>query len=216
MRYRLCALISLFLLFSTGGLFAQERTIRGTVTDAQSGEPVEFPQVAVRGMAIGTVGSQNGTFALENVPAGDVMLVVQRIGYQSLEVAVPAGQNTVTVNLEIDYLRVEELVVTGRATETRRVNAPNPVESIQGEELEAVPQQTLDKALQGRVAGAVIASNTGAPGGGLQLNIRGSSSVNAAAEPLYVIDGVVVSNIAIPSNQNEITDAAGTSRASRS
>jgi TonB-dependent SusC/RagA subfamily outer membrane receptor len=207
-------LISLFLLLSTGGLFAQERTIRGTVTEARSGAPVEFPQVAVRGTAIGTVGSEDGTFVLENVPAGDVLLVVQRIGFQSLEVAVPAGQNTVSVVLAIDYVRVEELVVTGRATATRRANAPNPVETIQGDELQAVPQQTLDKALQGRVTGAVIAANSGAPGGGLQLNIRGSSSVNAAAEPLYVIDGVVVSNIAIPSNQNELTAAASGSNPS--
>ncbi|MGH7540454.1 MAG: SusC/RagA family TonB-linked outer membrane protein [Gemmatimonadota bacterium] len=214
MRTRSGLLTALFLLLATAGAAAQQRTIRGTVTDEGTGEPISFPQVSVQNTQIGTIGDENGAFVLEDVPAGEVMLVVQRIGYRSREVPVAADVSSASVQLTVDYLQVEELVVTGRATETRRVNAPNSIESIQGEALERVPQQTLDAALQGRVTGAVIASNSGAPGGGLQLEIRGSSSVNAASEPLYVVDGVVMSNIAIPSNANEITQAAGGSNPS--
>jgi TonB-linked SusC/RagA family outer membrane protein len=214
MRNRLCLLTTLFLLLATAGLSAQQRTIRGNVTDEVTGAPIEFPQVSVRGTEIGTVGDENGNFALEGAPSGAITIVVSRIGYRSLEVPVAAGQNSLNAALIVDYLQVEELVVTGRATEARRINLPNAVESIAGAELQEVPQQTIDKALQGRITGAVVASNSGAPGGGLQLNIRGSSSINAAAEPLYVVDGVVVSNIAIASNANEITAAAGGSNPS--
>ncbi len=214
MRNRLGLLTTLFMLLSAAGLAAQQRTIRGNVTDEVTAAPVAFPQVAVRGTSIGTVGDENGNFALQGAPSGAITLVVTRIGYRSVEVPVAAGATTATVQMTVDYLQVEELVVTGRATEARRINLPNAVESIRGEQLQEVPQQTIDKALQGRVTGAVVASNSGAPGGGLQLNIRGSSSVNAAAEPLYIIDGVVVSNIGIPSNQNEITNAAGGSNPS--
>lgn len=111
---------------------------------------------------------------------------------------------------------MEELVVTGRATQTRRANLPNSVGTIDGTEINQVPTETIDKAIAGRVAGAVIAQNSGAPGGGIQLNIRGSSSINAQAEPLYVVDGVIVSNIGIASAQNEITNAAGGSATSGS
>ncbi len=214
MRYRLGLLTMTLLFAATTGLSAQQRTVRGTVTDQLSAQPISFAQVNVRGTTVGAIADQNGGFVIEGAPAAEFTLVVTRIGYRSAEVQVPAGQNTVSVQLAIDYLQVEELVVTGRATAARRINLPNPVETISGEELEEVPSETIDKALQGRVAGAVIASNSGAPGGGLQLNIRGSSSVNAAAEPLYIIDGVVVSNIAIPSNANEITNAAGGSNPS--
>lgn len=192
---------------------AQERTIRGTVT-GELGQAVSFPQITVKDTDIGTLGSENGTFVLENAPSGDLILVVQRIGFLSAEVAVGGGENTVAITLRVDHLRVEELVVTGHATQIARVNLPNSVETVSGEELEEVPQETIDKALQGRITGAIVASNSGAPGGGVQINLRGSSSINAAAEPLYVIDGVIVSNIAIPSNQNEITNASGGSNPS--
>lgn len=214
MRHRVGLITTVFLLLGAVGLSAQQRTIRGTVTDAASGGPVTFPQVSVKGTQIGAIGDENGNFVLQRVPAGEVTLVITRIGYRSQEVAVAAGASTANVTLAVDYLQVEELVVTGRATETARINLPNSVETVSGEELEEVPQETIDKALQGRVTGAVIASNSGAPGGGIQLNLRGSSSVNAASEPLYVIDGVVVSNVGIPSNQNEITDASGGSNPS--
>ncbi len=209
----------LVLSFTTTG-FAQElqRTITGQVTDDVTGEAISFPQITVGGTAamgqartttlIGIVGGEDGRFALE-VPASQVILTVQRIGYRTANVTVPADQAVVDITLTVDYLRVEELVVTGRATETRRVNLANSVGTIDGTEINQVPQETIDKAIAGRVAGAVISSNSGAPGGGLQLNIRGSASINAGAEPLYVVDGVIASNVSIPSNQVVLTESQG-------
>lgn len=214
MRNRLGLLTTLLMLLAAAGLTAQQRTIRGNVTDEVTAAPVAFAQIAVRGTDIGTVGDEDGNFALQNVPSGAITLVITRIGYLSVEVPVAAGQNSVNAQMTVDYLQVEELVVTGRAAAVQRINLPNAVETVSADELDEVPQQTIDQALQGRVSGAIVASNSGAPGGGLQINLRGSSSVNAAAEPLYVIDGIIVSNIGIPSNQNEITDASGGSNPS--
>jgi TonB-linked SusC/RagA family outer membrane protein len=210
---KLGSLITLFLLVVTSSALAQQRTVTGQVLDDVTGEEISFPQVTVDGTTVGTVGGEDGRFTLQ-VPQGAVRLIVQRIGYRSLIIDVDADQQVVDVSLTVDYLRVEELVVTGRATETRRVNLANSIGTVDGTEMNQVPQETIDKAITGRVAGAVISQNSGAPGGGLQLNIRGSASINANAEPLYVIDGVIVSNVAIPSNQNEITSASGGSNPS--
>jgi TonB-linked SusC/RagA family outer membrane protein len=210
---KLGLLATLFLLVLATPTLAQERTLRGTVTDDVTGEPISFPQVTVQNTAIGTVGGEDGRWVLE-VPEGDISIIVQRIGYRSAVVAVLDDEAIMDVGLTVDYLRVEELVVTGRATETRRVNLPNSIGTVQGEEITQVPNQTIDRAIAGRVSGALITSNSGAPGGGLQLEIRGPSSINAASDPLYVIDGVIASNVAIPSNANVITGAASGSNPS--
>ena len=210
---KLGLLTTLFLLTLTTSGLAQQRTITGQVTDDVTGEQISFPQVQVDGTTIGTVGGEDGRFTL-SVPDGPIRLNVQRIGYRSSIVEVAGDEAVVEVALTVDYLRVEELVVTGRATETRRQNLPNSIGTVNGEEINQVPNETIDKAIVGRVSGALVTANSGAPGGGLQLEIRGPSSINAASDPLYVVDGVIVSNVAIPSNQNVITAASGGSNPS--
>ena len=210
---KLSLLTTLFLLVFTTSVLAQDRTITGQVRDDVTDEQISFPQVTVDGTTVGTVGGEDGRFTMQ-VSQGAVRLIIQRIGYRSTIIDLPADQDVVDATLTVDYLRVEELVVTGRATETRRANLANSVGTIDGTEINTTPQETIDKAISGRVAGAVVSKNSGAPGGGIQLNIRGSASINAQAEPLYVIDGVIASNVAIPSNANELTGAAGGSNPS--
>ena len=200
-------LTTLFLLVFSTSVLAQDRTITGQVRDDVTDEEISFPQITVDGTTVGTVGGEDGRFTLA-VPQGAVRLIIQRIGYRSAIIDVVADQQVVQTTLTVDYLRVEELVVTGRATTTRRANLANSVGTVDGTEMNQVPQQTVDAAIAGRVAGAVVSANSGAPGGGLQLNIRGSASINAGAEPLYVIDGVIASNISIPNNQVVITESS--------
>lgn len=214
MRIKLGTLVACVLTLVATAAHAQERTIRGTVTDSVSTQPVSNPNVVVKGTQIGVLGEDDGSFALQGVPAGPVTLVVSRIGYRSTEVRVPAGQNRVTVHLVTDYLHVEELVVTGRATSISRQNAANAIAVVNTQEVNETPAQTVDQALQGKVAGALIESNSGAPGGGLQVKLRGVSSINADASPLYVVDGTLVSNDVIQPDANVITQAAGTGSAS--
>lgn len=195
------------------GAAAQEREIQGSVLAIETDAPLSGANVVVVGTTTGTLTGPNGEFTL-SVPAGDVELRVSLIGYQSEDVVVPAGQSTVTVSLAQDVLDLEGVVVTGQATSVARRNLANAVSTVTAEQLDRAPAQTVETALQGKVAGANISANSGAPGGGMQVNLRGVASINAASQPLYVIDGVVVSNEAIASGANALTNAAGNANAS--
>lgn len=118
-------------------------------------------------------------------------------------------QDRVTVVLERDVLNLEGIVATGHATSVSRRNLANAVTSVSAERLDrAPPTETVEKMLQGQIPGASIETNSGAPGGGVQVRLRGTSTIIGESEPLYVVDGVIVSNVAIPSNQNAVTLAA--------
>lgn len=206
-------LVTLILIAGVPDAVAQQREIRGTVTDAATGRPLAGANVLLGGSNIGTLTDASGRFALP-VPAGEARVRVRLIGYRSTELVVPAGETAMTVSLEQDVLNVEGVVVTGQATTVARRNLANAVATVTADQLTPVTAQTVEKALQGKIAGANIQTNSGAPGGGVQVNLRGVSSINALAEPLWVIDGVVVSNVAIPSNQNAVTRAASGSNPS--
>jgi len=208
MRMR-CAVAAIALLLgSLSPALAQTRTVTGTVTDAQTGQPLEGARVTVRGTALSTSTGATGQFTLGNVPAGDVTFTIRRIGSNPADVRLTPGQNDLRAALTRDPLRLAEVVITGQATAVERRNLANAVATVSGEEVSRVSSQTVEQALQGKVPGASIQANSGAPGGGMQMRLRGVTSINAGSEPLYVVDGVVLSNVAIPSNQNAVTKAA--------
>lgn len=208
MRYWVGLLIGLFLalLAAPSSLHAQQRTIRGQVQDSIGGGPVPGVTVQVQGTDIGAIADEDGRFVLRGVPGGPATLVASRLGWRSKEVPVAAGQTSVTVRMSRDYLRLEELVVTGRATEVRRQNLANAVTTLNSEEITETPQATLNSALQGKVAGAIISQNEGTPGGGLQFRLRGSNTINARSTPLYVVDGVLISNFSIGDNRGVLVN----------
>ena len=191
---------------------AQQRQISGTVT-AEGGEPLAGARVAITGTSLGVSTGANGRYEI-SVPAGAARLTVTRIGYVTREVTVPEGQSTFNVQLQTAAVSLEAMVVTGQATTVARRNLANAVASVSGADVNRAPAQTTDQALAGKIPGAVVSANSGAPGGGIQVDLRGVSSINASADPLWVIDGVVMSNLAIPSGQNVITDAVGGNGAS--
>jgi TonB-dependent starch-binding outer membrane protein SusC len=197
-----CALLA----WTSPDAAAQQRQISGTVTSAASGAPLAGAQVTLSGTNRGANTGADGSFTV-SAPSGDTRLSVRMLGFRSREVAVPASQSSVQVRLEADVLNLEGIVVTGQATSVARRNAANAVASISAQELNAAPAQTVEQAMTGKLAGAIISTNSGAPGGGIQLDLRGVSSINASADPLWVIDGVVVSNVSIPSGQNAVTQA---------
>src|SRR5256714_6634311 len=200
-----CAVMTLALLLAFQPAEAQTRTITGTVTDAETGQPLEGARVSVRGTSLTTTTAANGTFTLGDAPQGSVIVSVRRIGHNFADLPLPAGQNVLAAALTRDPLRLSDVVVTGQATAVERRNLANAVATVSGEEVSRVASQTVEQALQGKVVGASIQANSGAPGGGMQMRMRGVTSINGSSEPLYVVDGVVVSNVAIPSNQNAVT-----------
>jgi TonB-linked SusC/RagA family outer membrane protein len=190
-----------------------QRRITGRVTDKASGNPIGNSVVNVVGTLISSTTSDDGRFTV-SVASGPVQLSVRRIGYRRLVVPVGADQADVTVALEKDVLKLEEVVVTGTATTMERAHAATATQTIGAEEVSRVPALDLTNALQGKVVGARINMNSGAPGGGGQIQIRGVTSINGNGEPLFVVDGVLISNVSIPSGANSITRASGSGPAS--
>jgi TonB-linked SusC/RagA family outer membrane protein len=165
-------------------------------------------QIQVRGTTIGTLTDADGRFTVR-VPEGPVTLDVRRIGYRPATVQVAADQQEVAAHLTADVLRLNTEIITGQATSISRLNAANDVASVGSEELTRAHASTLDNALQGKVAGVEITSNSGAPGGGMQIRMRGVTSIYGSSAPLYVVDGLPVSNTTTANGLNTITQGGG-------
>ncbi len=183
-----------------------QRRVTGRVIGA-SGEPVASASINVQGTTTGAYTAEDGRFTLLNVPGGGQVLVVRRIGYKRVNQPLSATSDNVEVRLEKDVLELERQVVTGTTTSISSANSANAVASVTGDQLNKTPTPTVENALQGKIPGAVVSQNSGAPGGGMQVQLRGVTSINASSSPLYVVDGVIVSNAAISSGLNSITSA---------
>jgi TonB-dependent starch-binding outer membrane protein SusC len=202
------------LLVCVSAASAQTRTITGRITSAATGSPLPSAEIRAGGAiaggraAVGTLSGLNGTFSLA-VPAGETRLTISSLGYKTQTVTVAADQTSVLVSLEADPLRLDEIVVTGQATGIQRRNLANAVSKVSSEQLNIVPSASIETQLAAKVAGADVQANSGAPGGGNQINLRGVATIFGSPTPLYVVDGVVISDIAIQSGANTITNAGG-------
>ncbi len=192
---------------------AQQRTITGRVGNSVSDEPIAGATVAVQGSAVTGVTDARGQFSL-SAPEGPVSLVVRAIGYKRRTLLVGPEQGSVTIAVDPDIFNLEAIVVTGQATSIEQRNLANAVTTVTPEELNRAPAPTVESALQGKVPGALIQSNSGAPGGGMQISLRGVSTINASVDPLIVVDGVVFSNAAIANGMNAVSAAAAGGNAS--
>ena len=196
---------SLIILLVAGMGFSHSQTLSGKITDSETGEPLPGAQVFVKGTFVGTTTDVNGAYSLD--VDGSVTVVVAYIGYKTQEVATSGGSGDFA--MEQDVLRQDEVVVTGLVSTVKRRNAANAVASVSGDDLVNAPTQTLDQALSGQFAGVNIRRNTGAPGGGVNVNLRGQSTLTGSTQPLYVIDGVIVNNDANQSGIDVVTAATG-------
>ncbi|MFT3701908.1 MAG: SusC/RagA family TonB-linked outer membrane protein [Agriterribacter sp.] len=185
-------------------LSAQSKTVSGKVTDTKN-NPI--PGVSVVAKTGGSaVTDAEGRFTI-NV-SDNTVLTISSVGFKTQLVTI-SGNNSVDVKLEEDVARLDEVVVTGLATSVKRRNLANAVATISSRELNGVaPAQTFDAALNGKIPGAYINANTGAPGGGMSIKLRGVTSVYGNTQPLYVIDGVFVDNSSTSAGLNVITTAS--------
>ncbi|MEP6492769.1 MAG: SusC/RagA family TonB-linked outer membrane protein [bacterium] len=186
---------------------AQTRIITGTVTISGSGQPLPDANVTVAGSTAATRTEASGQFRI-SAPQGNVSVVVRAIGYKRGTKDVPSGQSSVDFSLEKDALQLESVVITGQATTVDRRSATTAVAYVSGDELTKAPAPTFENALVGKVSGVNLQSNSGAPGGGIQMQIRGNNTILGAFDPLYVIDGVIYSNATIASGRGTISQAA--------
>jgi TonB-linked SusC/RagA family outer membrane protein len=183
--------------------FAQQK-ISGRVTDA-AGNGIPGVTVRIQQTNKGTITDATGRYTLE-AAAGNT-LIFSFTGYRTQQVT--AGAGATDIQLQEDYANLDEVVITGLATSVKRSNLANAVATISAKELYGVaPAQTFDAALSGKIPGALITANSGAPGGGISVKMRGVTSIFGNSQPLYVVDGVFISNVSIPAGLNIVTAAA--------
>jgi len=182
---------------------AQERQVTGTVTQVNSTEPIYGATVLQGSNLIGR-SDDHGNFRL-SLPEGAQQITVRAIGYLPRVVTVAPDASTITVTLAPDVLKLETQVVTGVATGITRKEAPTSTELVSAPELVRAPAMTVDQALQGKVAGANIQTNSGAPGGGVQVQIRGVNTATGGSDPLFVVDGIIYSNQTVPTGLFQAT-----------
>ncbi|MEX8547138.1 MAG: SusC/RagA family TonB-linked outer membrane protein [Mucilaginibacter sp.] len=191
----------LFAIFTFYSSYAQDRQITGKVTAGDDGSNLPGVSVQVKGTTTGTVTAANGTYAV-SAPA-NATLVFSFIGYTRQEIAV-ANRSVINIRLPLDNTTLKEVnvVSVGYGTQ-RRKDLTGSVSSVTAEQIAKTPVTTLDQAIQGRSAGVQVTNNDGAPGGGVQIQIRGIGSFGTN-EPLYVIDGYPVTTGLGSINQNDI------------
>jgi len=201
------SLIALLSIPDVSAAQAQGRTIGGVVTRAIGGRPVRGVTVTVTGSQQIAQSDDSGRYAIL-APDGEVRLSFRAIGFSRKDVLVPATQTNMDVALTEDVFELEAVVVTGQATTLERKNATTATAYVSGEDVTKVTAPTIESSLTGRVAGVNLQSNSGAPGGGIQMQIRGNNTILGAYDPLYVIDGVIYSNVRIAGGRGQIDDAS--------
>lgn len=190
MSMRKLTLLMTLLLFAAFQAAAQTE-ISGTVTNAETGEPIPGVSVVVKEQeTVGTTTNMDGEYTLTDVPSEAENLVFSFIGMETTEVPIE-GRATIDVAMEASVQEMEEVVVTGYGT-TRKRDFTGSMSDVTGESLEAVTMESVDQLLQGNIAGLQSSSVSGTPGGGQQIRIRGIGSINADNEPLIVLDGVPI------------------------
>lgn len=173
-------------------MFSQTRTITGTVTSAEDGEPLIGVTVMVKGKpALGTATDIDGNYTMSNVPDKST-LVFSYVGFQTMEKSI-SGLPKLDIVMQPTSDLLDEVVVVGYGT-VKKSDLTGAVSSVNGEALAKTPAASLSNALQGKVAGVTVNSLTGRPGAGAEVRIRGVGTVNGAS-PIYVVDGVISDDI---------------------
>lgn len=183
--------------------YSQTKFITGRVTDQSDGLPLPGVNIQVKETAIGTITDIDGNYELR-VPGDSSILLYTFVGYTPQEITV-GGQSVINVVLAQEAEVLDDVVVIAYG-QVRKSDLTGSVSSISGEDLLRTAPTSLDQALQGRAAGVQVTQVSGRPGGETSIRIRGSSSINAGNEPLYVVDGMLITS---DNSQTNVGGAAG-------
>lgn len=181
-------LLFVLIVFSTFSAEAQ-RVVTGKVTESATGNPVPFVSIGIKGTTLGTTGDGAGNYSIY-VPDETSVLVVTSVGYTAQEVYVGTADRLDVVMIP-EVTTLNPVVVIGYGTR-KKTEVTNAVSNVSGEDIRSMPVPSLDVALQGRATGVQINQNSGTPGGGNSIRVRGGASLSASAQPLFVIDGVPI------------------------
>lgn len=184
-------------------VWAQQRVINGTVTGATDHLPLPGTTIAVKGTSLGTTTDANGNYQIALPDQNAFTLVFSSIGYVRQEIALD-GQSRLDVELVVDQKQLDEVVVVGYGTKERR-DVISAISTVSGKQVQNLPVASPVALLQGRTPGVQIVQNTGAPGGtNFSIRVRGTTSINAGNDPLYVVDGLPFLGNSSDINPNDI------------
>ncbi len=167
---------------------AQEKTVRGTVIQKETGEPIPGVTILEKGTSNGSITNLEGKYSI-TVPEG-ATLVFSFVGMQTREIKV-GDKTTVDVTLEETVEQLDEVVVVGYGTKKKR-DVVGSVAKVQSKDMEESTALTMDNALQGRAAGVQVTSSSGVPGAPVEVKVRGINSISIDTDPLWVVDGMPV------------------------
>lgn len=188
MRYTCLRVIVLLLCtISFNFLFAQNRKISGTISD-ERGVPLAGATVSVKNTKLATTTNSTGQFTL-NLPSSTGIVMVSYVGMESQEVDI-SNRSTIEISLKSTSSTMSDVVVIGYGTR-RRAEVTSSIASLSAKDIKDLPVSGIDQAMQGKLAGVTVTNNSGQPGGGVSIRVRGITSVNNN-EPLYVIDDVPI------------------------
>ena len=197
--------MSLFLAgLSCACAWAQGRKISGTVTADEASGGFAGTTIVVKGTTIGTVTDSKGEYSL-TVPPSSSTLVFSAVGMATVEEAI-GGRSTINVVLKSDTKQLGEIIMTALGTKEERDKFASSVSTVGGKNIAQSGETGLLSGLSGKASGVVITKSGGDPGAGSYIQIRGQNTINGNAQPLFIIDGIPVSN----SNDND-GSAAGNS-----
>lgn len=184
-NYLFLPLLSFFLICHT--LLAQDVPVKGLITGENDSQPVAGASVLIKGTMTGSIADGSGRYSI-NASEGDI-LVFSCLGYKTIEIQVGADRNINAV-LPLDSEMLEEVIAVGYGT-MKKSDLTGSVSSVKASEVIQASAASIDKMLQGRVAGLTVIDNTNdSPEGGVTVRVRGISSINGSNSPLVVVDGV--------------------------
>lgn len=192
---------------------AQQAVITGVVNSQIDGKPLPGVNVVEKGTINGAITDSDGKFSISVSDPATSVLVFSFIGYYAQEIAV-SGQSVINISLEEDIQKIDEVVVIGYGT-AKKSDLSGATISVSGDNMKTTVAGTFEQALQGRAAGVTAVTTSGQPGSSVSIRVRGTGTINAqGAEPLYVVDGVVLQNVVMSGADIGLGDRLGNGQVS--
>ncbi len=185
--------ITLLFLFIAVGISMTygQQVIKGTVSSAEDNQPLPGVNVVIKGTATGVITDLNGAYTIE-ISDETTALIFSFVGMVTQEMAIN-GQTEINIALETEVTGLDEVVVVGYGT-TIKSDLTGSISNVSGQDLQQVPLNTFESALQGKTSGVLMTSTTGKLGEAFNIRVRGTNSITTSNQPLYVIDGMIIAS----------------------
>jgi TonB-linked SusC/RagA family outer membrane protein len=198
---------------STSAFSQSQFTFTGTLTENGNGLPVSGASVFIADTSFGTITDFDGNYSFTaTLQPGAYTLTFSSLGFSTQEVSIDVGgSSTITTDavLNEDLLSLDEVVITGTGAGANKRTLGNAISTVKSEDLVNNGAIAVDQAISGKITGALVQQNSGDPAGGISIRLRGPSTVLGNSDPLYIVDGIIVSN---SSNSNALVDLGGNSQ----